>query len=509
DGAPLKSARVVLAPDQRDSRGTPQYYGSVSDSDGLFTVKGVPAGRYTFFAMRTGYVSEHYLSRGSDKGAILALRPGQELSDVMFRMTAAGVVTGQVNDENGLPMSRVHVTALRLPNEEEADDDELFPTAKQQLVAAGSAETDDRGQYRIFDLNPGEYYIQAADFYEPVGRVDEADVARMIMGTNYAPLYYPGVAQRDQAQLVSLHAGQEAQADFSMRRVRTVTVSGRVVGPSKSAAHVSVELEEEDGEGYAPDHESSADEHGNFRISAVPAGTYVLHAYATVDRNTEYSFRQKFEVGNEDIDGVTITLGGGVPIRGAIRTDGRGALPSRDISVALRSLDVNDGVLPVRVEQGGSFEIISVNDGRYAVFVFGLDTGWYIKSIRYGGDDVLEKGLQLEKASGGGTLDVVISSATSQIAGVVVNGDQPIAGARVRAVPEPRTPFNRSRTKSAISDQTGHFVLDGMAPGKYRISARHKPSTGDTPLTSEPQVITLAEHDHQSVSLTIPPKSAE
>ena len=43
-------------------------------------------------------------------------------------------------------------------------------------------------------------------------------------------MYYPGVLQFDQAQPVMLQAGEEMQADFSMRRIKLVEVAGRVMG---------------------------------------------------------------------------------------------------------------------------------------------------------------------------------------------------------------------------------------------------------------------------------------
>jgi hypothetical protein len=90
----------------------PQVYAAVSDSDGRFTIKDVPAGRYDFIATHIGYVDQEYQSRGSGTGAILALQPGQEIKDVMFRLTLAAVITGRVNDEDGEPMGLIKVVAL-------------------------------------------------------------------------------------------------------------------------------------------------------------------------------------------------------------------------------------------------------------------------------------------------------------------------------------------------------------------------------------------------------------
>ena len=67
----------------------------------------------------------------------------------------------------------------------------------------------------------------------------------------------------------------------------------------------------------------------------------------------------------------------------------------------------------------GSFVINGVSDGDYAIWMPDLEQGWYIRSARMGGEDVLEKGLQVEKGSSVGTLEITISPAAAQLEGVV------------------------------------------------------------------------------------------
>ena len=57
EDSPLKSARVLLMPDKHaETWKQPQVYSALSESDGRFTIKNVPAGRYRFSAKHTGYV---------------------------------------------------------------------------------------------------------------------------------------------------------------------------------------------------------------------------------------------------------------------------------------------------------------------------------------------------------------------------------------------------------------------------------------------------------------------
>ncbi len=73
-------------------------------------------------------------------------------------------------------------------------------------------------------------------------------------------------------------------------------------------------------------------------------------------------------------------------------------------------------------------------------------------------------------------------------------------GARVRITPDPETRYNRLRTRTANTDQSGHFSFIGIAPGQYRVIA--KVSDPDV-VTSDPKSVNLAEHDHKTIELTV------
>src|SRR6476646_5465087 len=63
EGSALKSARVVLKLEQQSN--DRKIYAAFSDSSGRWVIKGVPAGRYQFFAIHNGYVDEEYQSSGN------------------------------------------------------------------------------------------------------------------------------------------------------------------------------------------------------------------------------------------------------------------------------------------------------------------------------------------------------------------------------------------------------------------------------------------------------------
>ena len=162
------------------------------------------------------------------------------------------------------------------------------------------------------------------------------------------------------------------------------------------------------------------------------------------------------------------------------------------------------------MKKDGSFRFDDVADGSYALHVSGMEQGWFVKSGRLGAEDVYQKGLQVERANAGGSLEIVLSSASAQLEGSVTDHDKPVVGALVRARPDPETAYNRNRSRDTSTDQNGHFSFDILPPGKYRVVAKLPSATPEVPaISSEPKVVTLNERDHQAVQLTLETPKAE
>ena len=367
-----------------------------------------------------------------------------------------------------------------------------------------SVQTDDRGQYRIFGLKPGDYYIRAENSFDPDNniRVDESFWVQQIEGSEYAPAYYPGVTQSSQAQVVPVKAGDEVQADVLLQRTKTAEIAGHVIGRNGPTKGVWVELMQRGADISASDRQDTTDETGTFRFKGVPPGNYVISAYTSEEGDHVYQPRgeQKIEVNGENIDSLTISIGRGTNLPGRITVDGMGSPAWDRIRINLSGIEGESFGGQSDVKKDGTFEIKSVNDGDYAVMFWGLQDGWYVKSARLGAQDLLEKGLQLEAGNPGGRIEVVVSSVGAQLEGSVSGHDGPVIGARVSIAPEPETPYNRSRSHSEKTDQRGHFVVTGLAPGTYRLRARYSAAPGKT-LRSDPQTVTLSERDHKTLQV--------
>ncbi|HZQ95160.1 MAG TPA: hypothetical protein VFA67_09135, partial [Candidatus Sulfotelmatobacter sp.] len=431
-----------------------------------------------------------------------------EVKDVLFRLTLASVITGRVDDEDGEPTALIQVIALRRPTEDELEDQERLPGRSRELQPAGVTQTDDRGQYRLFGLKPGEYYVKAVEQLEPNYRVPETDMdLHEALGTQYAPIYYPGVTQMGQAETVMLTPGEEAHAEFVMRRIKTADISGRVIGPDGKPADAFLYLEEVPAADYGIFYAIDTDTKGEFKIKGVAPGSYVLHADQHSQEDERHQAAQKIEVGSDNVESITLSLGRGVSFSGLVRVSAAGKVSFERMYVILASPDDQSANAWARVKKDGTFQFTDVPEGTFAFSVGGLEENWYLKSVQLGADDVLAGGLVVEKGETQGTLQVVVSNEGAEVAGSVTQDDKPVIGARVRIMPDPETRYNRLRRRTTSTDQSGRFSFVVLAPGQYRLAA--KISAAGENLSSEPKSVSLSEHDHKSIELTIPSTPAQ
>src|SRR5262249_35602561 len=131
----------------------------------------------------------------------------------VFRLDSAPTITGLVHDEDGTPVADILVTAERRTYDFRG---------RPSLTAVASATTDDRGAYRIFWIDPGEYYVSAG--YAPVRKPASDNSPPR---ATYAPVYFPGVTDPEGVKPIRVDIAREINGvDFRLRRQDLARVLG-------------------------------------------------------------------------------------------------------------------------------------------------------------------------------------------------------------------------------------------------------------------------------------------
>ena len=456
-GEPLSKAKIVLR--KTDARDI-SYSASTGES-GRFLIPDVQPGRYRLSAERNGYLRMNYGQRRPNQaGTVLTLEPGQRAGNIVFNLIPFAVISGRVVDEDGEPLSHVRMMALRSTRE----------NGRRELMPTTGAGTDDRGEYRIFGLPPGKYYVSAAPSPSPGGIAQEGE------DEQYVPFFYPGVTEPGQAAPLEVPPGTEINGvDFRLVRTRTVRVRGRVVtsvaGPRLERGIVVFLLPR--GTMFSsrslnaiigPD--------GNFEIRGVGPGSYVLTAFQS-DRQRRLFARQPVDVGGSTIEGINLVLTPGLEVTGRVRfEDGAGKVEGLRVLLQSRSGNVggSGGVAPVKADGTFTFQNVAADDYRFSVL--GLAEDSYPKAARLGGLDVLDRGVDLTRSDVPGALDVLLSSAGGHVEGTVLkDNQQAAAGATVVLVPDGERRSRPDLFRSASADDSGRFALRGIPPGDYRLLA--------------------------------------
>src|SRR5204862_170270 len=115
----------------------------ITGADGRFSLRELASGRYSLSVSRTGYIA------GQPRE--VTVENGRSPKDLRVSLTATGAISGHVYDGTGEPVANVSVQALKYSWSEGA----------ATLTTVKVAETNDRGEFRLFWLPPGRYYLSA------------------------------------------------------------------------------------------------------------------------------------------------------------------------------------------------------------------------------------------------------------------------------------------------------------------------------------------------------------
>ena len=479
-GVPLPSTMIQNFVNQ--AVGGRKWPTTTSDRDGRFAFKDVQFGRYTVRAARDGYfgkaaVGGNYAPTASIEVSVT----GKEPQEASIAMVQGAIIGGRIFDVAGETPSNVTVQAFSVG----------YGNGFAQLQSAVSKTTDERGEYRLLWLPPGEYLV---------GVTPRANALAGLSAS--VRTFYPGVTNLSEAIPVMVRGGEDLRGiDIGMRPARGFKIAGRVASsvptptsvtsptgaaalPSAVLMLVSRGLDVPDDIGVrtigtVPLLSGIA----SFEVSGIPPGAYELFARLTDPTGTGAAGfawgRVPIDVRDSDVSGIEIIVASHVEVKGTIRAVG-GAQLRAVPRIVLLAADSASKIPYYRlvatrgtpVDANGSFNISSVPPGRYRIGgVSGLPPDVYVADVRQNAASVFDSGFEVNGRETG-PIEIFISAGGSVVTGTVQSGPlNPVSGVTVGLVPESTRLENRALYATATTDTSGRFTFRGVAPGDYRLFA--------------------------------------
>jgi hypothetical protein len=334
-----------------------------------------------------------------------------------------------------------------------------------------------------------------------------------VFDTLAAPaVYHPGTTDIEHAVAVEVRPGDSvAGLSLGLVHIEPRRIRGRVTSSDAGAlASLRITISPVQSATDAPIPSPSD---GTFEIARVPPGRYVLGAWSPAANTSRFFGTAIVDVSTADANDVTIAINANVAVTGTLTLDGRAPVAADGaLSVQLQSANPGTpGVGAQRVQPDGTFTIPNVYPGRYRFRVLQAGRFPWVKSARWGSDDVVTAPIEVAGEPAGRTLTIDLGTKTASMDVTVLDSQRrPASGVLVVAVPDAARRGRTANYKSASADAQGRVRLADLAPGEYRIFA-----TIDIPLSNwqDPDVlrrfetrgelVRLAEAGTAAVTITV------
>jgi len=512
--------------------------------DGKFSFKQVRAGNWCIGAAKAGGALSpaEYRMRGyKGRGVVVAVADNQQVTDIKLMMPQTGSISGRVLDSDGEPMGHARVQAMEA----------FYQGGQKRLYTLNIVQTNDQGEFSLFWLPPGEYYVAAVP-EDPMRQNVTFSVAPPGIGGHrsdslppvvvrknladggftedvYKPVYYGGGPDPQRASKIEVRPGSNnaIELSFAGAQTRSFHIRGRAMNgvTGQPAEGTQIRLIPRDWTATAVVPYSSVDKNGNFDIKGVAPGSYALYAAgstrdpnaptqaqlqglttATIQQLIQQGInpggaipigaRLPIEMGNQNLENVALNLLPGGTLTGEFIFEGSLAsdlTPQQKASFRVNLVREPEipGATLGGASNGGlaanspdtSFRIQSVFPGDFRVTVSPLINpfSWnapadpiqnaFVKAIRLGSADVLGDGLHLSSNNPEQRLQVVLGVGGKLEGSVLNERSESMANVKVALVPDFAYRKRDDLYRNTVTDGSGKFKLQGLAPGDYRVLA--------------------------------------
>ncbi len=375
------------------------------------------------------------------------------------------MIAGKVTDADGDPVRYAQVEALQYD----------YVSGKRQLQRVGAAQTNDRGEYRMFHLRPGHYYVRAefnggrSGPMGPTLRRAGTQVRGVLPSTTLAAAYYPGVADPARATELDAQPGAELDGiDLRLAPEKRYSIRGKVGSGDTAKLRTSIRVVPRSANPERPQFAMMV-MRDSYEVPDVAPGSYIVTGdMINPDKPEERQYaRQPVDVVDRDVDGVDLVFSPGIQVKGAVKVEGSEPLPLENMMVVLQAADLTGAAAKVAAD--GTFVSPEIAPGIYRVRIVG-GRAVYLKSVRVGDREIPEKQIDAEHLSG--PITVVAGADFGRVEGTVTDeAGKPVYNADVTLIPDQSRPDWEDRFRSMFTQATGKFTLANVPPGEYKAFA--------------------------------------
>ena len=499
DGKPAPGITIIATPSSSDpAKAVEQMFNSsasmktTTDSDGVYRLEGVPAGKYHVAPSAPALVSGDVNATGD-----ITVAEGAVAEDVDFTLSPGGVITGKITDSEGRPVIGQRVS-LKSADKAEAAAPPAFAGA---MFGDRMYATDDRGVYRIFGLRPGRYILSAGG---------DTDVMSGFLSQRpkRVQTFYPSVTDETKAKPVQVTAGSEAAGvDIQFSGTdKGFVVSGRVVDSEKGTpiANAMVaysKVQKTPGEEISvaihtgsqselsgmPGGFTTTNDKGEFRFASVAPGSYNLEtasvgALAGTGGSQFYADPVSFEVQSANVDKLEIKVHRGAGISGVVVVESADTQDTLDrfgqlMLMAMVADEATKGYSSGNCVVGadGSFRLGGLKAGKVTLRPFSMSPRRPgLLRVERNGIDV-QGGFEIQPNEEITGIRLILTPATCVIRGrVTIQGGALRPGAsltaRARSLnADPSDVPDFFGNGSVEVSSNGAFVIENLTPGSYEV----------------------------------------
>jgi hypothetical protein len=413
-----------------------------------------------FILRRPGYLTDNVILHVPDT------RPDTPEPTLQLRIVPAGVISGHVDPESGEPPMGTFVQLRR----------RQIQDGLAVWMPSGGAQINSRGEFRLADIQPGEYKIMSNSW-------TSSDI-NLLPRPNSIPGLLPSI-YRDQTSVdaatpIHIGPGDTVTANLGPRVANFYHVTIPVVGLDPSNGVGTTLLP--DTSGYSIGF--------NFQTKVIegylPSGSYAL-------RIVMGSQPPASTIVHVQVNGAPVRLDPVVPVAGVdlpvvIHQEFTGERPvQRDphapsVFVNLQTIDgsgFSSSANPRKPGYGDDgLKIENVTEGLYRVDVY--PQAGYAASVTSGAIDLLREPLAVQPGGAAAPIEITVRDDFATLSGhILLNGAQPPQSREDQPIFVLCLALDRAQAQfpSMSGVWQDNFSVPGLAPGRYLVLASHQQLT--------------------------------